>query len=168
MDARLFEGCRRKIERALEHEESIRTLSDETFTGQQKRPRLAIRRTHAVDEYVVYIDYMPELADLFDRVGLILGDAIHNLRSALDHLTFQLAVAYTGGALQHEARIQFPIAATSIEFQKAQRRLAEVSPVHVKTIESFQPYSGYRWWDSGTYYSEQLGGEFHPLAMLRR
>ena len=121
------------------------------------------------NEYSLYVDYVPDLEWLFDRVSLVLGDAIHNLRSALDHLVFQLAVVHTGETVRHERRIQFPIVTSSTKFaDEVGRRLAEVNPVHVRTIESFQPCSGHRWWAPHTYYSDQMGGEFHPLAMLRR
>jgi hypothetical protein len=53
------------------------------------------------------------MVDVRDEWGLIAGDAIHNLRCALDHLAWQLAMRYFNGVEPKDPRvirnIQFPI-----------------------------------------------------------
>jgi hypothetical protein len=75
------------------------------------------------------------------RLGLLLGDFIHNLRSALDNLVCQLALL--GGAESCNTT-QFPICDTPELFTEARERgrLAGVRPEHVASIERFQPYQG--------------------------
>lgn len=72
------------------------------------------------------------------RLGLIFGDVIHNLRSALDNLVCQLALLGSGDC----RRTQFPICSTPADF--AHRRntwLSGVDAEHVDRIESYQPYA---------------------------
>jgi len=79
--AELFKGARLKIKRAEEH---INNLS-------QMISAMTNRKNH-----VVLIDRDPETGDNFLKVGhieflpdtfpLILGDALHNLRAALDYM----------------------------------------------------------------------------------
>ena len=75
------------------------------------------------------------------RLGLLLGDFVHNLRSALDNLVCQLA--YLGGADSCQMT-QFPICDTAALFAKNLKRgrLAGLRPEHVAMIERFQPYQG--------------------------
>jgi hypothetical protein len=47
------------------------------------------------------------------EIGVIAGDAVHNLRSALDHLAWQLALLNTA---KPHPRTQFPIARSESEF----------------------------------------------------
>lgn len=46
-----------------------------------------------------------------DEFALIIGDAVHNLRSTLDHLAYELTVAHSGRPLSKalEERTEFPI-----------------------------------------------------------
>jgi hypothetical protein len=75
------------------------------------------------------------------RLGLLLGDFVHNLRSALDNLVCQLA--YLGGATSCETT-QFPICDSPERFAGAvnRGRLAGASGEHIAMIERFQPYHG--------------------------
>lgn len=85
---------------------------------------------------------LKEAADVPLELGLILGDFVHNTRSALDHLVYQL-VLLAGGA-PHE-RHQFPILDSEADWQskitKNPRGMLEfVNPSLVAVIESLQPY----------------------------
>lgn len=72
----------------------------------------------------------------------IAGDVVHNLRSALDHLAYQLAVTGTPGK-EPSRRVEFPIAkdATTYEAEKA-RKLEGIRPDTVKVIDALKPYKG--------------------------
>jgi hypothetical protein len=71
--------------------------------------------------------------------AVIIGDVVHNLRSALDHLAWQLVLA--NGA-EPTARTQFPIYSTeqSYRAERAQQLLAGMSDEDKTAIESFQPF----------------------------
>jgi hypothetical protein len=83
-----------------------------------------------------------------DTLGLIVGDAIHNLRSSLDHMAVALAKAGAEAkgitmTSEEEARIQFPIVLSDEEFlkQNDRGRLAHVDPRARAFIEARQPYN---------------------------
>jgi hypothetical protein len=79
--------------------------------------------------------------------GTMLGDAVHNFRSALDHLVWQLILLNTGkdGTTEN----QFPIASTGAQYWSKgkndspslrSRRLKGVSEKHRIMIDRVQPY----------------------------
>ena len=73
------------------------------------------------------------------RWGTILGDVIHNLRSALDHLAF--ALADVNAPDRGDDRITlFPITQDKTDFDSKRRRLKFVSDRHVEMIEREQPW----------------------------
>jgi len=74
------------------------------------------------------------------RLGVILGDLVHNVRSALDHLVWQLVLL--NGETPSRANA-FPIASTEGDWEAGvDRRLAGVSSNHRAIIQSVQPYKG--------------------------
>jgi hypothetical protein len=89
------------------------------------------------------------------RWGVILGDCVHNLRSALDHLICQLTLL-DGGTMEDCAQTQFPIVSEGeARFeQQADRRIPRLSKKHRALVKKAQPY--------------QAGNEAasHPLAIL--
>jgi hypothetical protein len=87
---------------------------------------------------------------------LVIGDAVHNLRSALDHIAYQLALGgyqtqHHGGPipLGHQRRIMFPVVATSnnpslsvgdFYAQVAKGQLRYVPHDAAAAIKALQPY----------------------------
>jgi hypothetical protein len=81
------------------------------------------------------------------RVAVLVGDYLYNLRSALDHLVYTLAVANLGEPLPEKiARgSEFPIFNDAISYAKGQsRKIGGIAPEAQKTIEEFQPYHARR------------------------
>jgi len=76
-------------------------------------------------------------------LGLILGEVIHDLRSALDQLAWQLAMAHVGEEVLSELRvgnaIVFPITSSPERF-KSHRATPCFGPEALELIESRQPY----------------------------
>ncbi len=72
--------------------------------------------------------------------GLYLGDAVHNLRSSLDHLIYQLAIA--AGNPSVGDRTQFPIYAvdTPKNRKRIDRMIKPISPDAQSRIKALQPY----------------------------
>jgi hypothetical protein len=132
-----IDGCIAKLDRADEH---LEALSAET---------LAFLRTHPFElrgevnkdagRYSVRIRLKERPPA---RLGLIVGDAVHNLRAALDHLATNLAIL--GGA-QGTGQNQFPILRDRPSSQKARARwdsmLSNVPPPARAAIDQCQPYS---------------------------
>jgi hypothetical protein len=94
---------------------------------------------------------------------LELGDAVHNLRSALDHLVWALIL--TEGRVQPNKRTQFPVFEDDTADgwtnprRTAQRTLAAIHPIHGRVIKGIQPY---------TWKSRGKDPALHPLARLSR
>jgi hypothetical protein len=87
------------------------------------------------------------------RLGVLLGDCVHNLRSALDHLICQVTLL-DGGT--NCSKTQFPIASKSeAQFEgMADDRIPDLSAEHRALVKRAQPYQ------AGD------GAASHPLAVL--
>jgi len=75
-----------------------------------------------------------------------IGDALHNMRSCLDSIAFELATRHTGGSMtdKQERAIQFPICETSDDFEEFlddKRRQPLFGPVERKALRCVQPFS---------------------------
>jgi hypothetical protein len=123
--------------RAKQHLESAKAISDAFLKSkfhvlmpyENSKGRLTIR----VEEIK---PYPPEMA-------LLIGDAAHNLRCALDHLAF--AFAKPANAKEEKA-VQFPIVSKRRDFRgEANRRLPGVPRRVRAAIERLQPYHGRKW-----------------------
>jgi hypothetical protein len=129
-------GIRLKIERAKQHIRDLDAaisafLRDHPYTlGAKPHPMSQIRHTTL---------YVAEVKAVPDDISLIIGDAIHNLRSALDYLMWQLVEA-AGGTPGKS--IYFPISETAQQYQSTigNREIQKISPSALDIIESVQPY----------------------------
>jgi len=137
------DSWRLKLDRATEH---VNALDHAIERFLDLKP-YAARRVINSDgtEYVFVWEKVQRTPDCF---ALIAGDAIHNLRSSLDHMAVELAkagAAASGTAMtkEEEARIQFPIVESRNEFdeQVSRRRLQHVKACAQAIIERAQPYN---------------------------
>lgn len=78
------------------------------------------------------------------QLGFIIGDCVHNARSALDHLAYQLALVGKDGQLSRsqERAIQFPIFSECDNYRKEYWRIKPLRPQDAARIEELQPYNG--------------------------
>jgi hypothetical protein len=81
-------------------------------------------------------------AEIPTSIPIIAGDAIHNLRSVLDHLVWQLIL--TQGQKPRPGVTGFPITETLEEYRtpKIRRKIEGVGPIAEATIDALQPYKG--------------------------
>jgi hypothetical protein len=88
-----MKGCWAKLDRARSHIDALRR--EITEVSGDDLDSVPLRREFEPEHgAVVYrIDRVPEVRDSW---GLIIGDALHNFRSALDHLWWQLATLNLG------------------------------------------------------------------------
>lgn len=156
-----FDGCWAKVERAKEHRDALQRFIAETFAVESNRPVIGLKNDRNTGEHVLYVEHVPDFSTFLRRVVLILGDALHNLRSALDHLAFQLAIRHTGGKVAKPKAVQFPIFDSPADWvRESDRWLAEVSPADRAIIERFQPYHAIK---SG----EGIWHVLHPFRLIR-
>ena len=149
------------MDRAKEHRDRLDRYIRDTFSLETNRLRLGIKFDVGTGQHELYVSHSPDLGLVLGRVGLCLGDIMHNFRSALDHLTYQLALWNTGGQVSRPKRVQFPILDDPGHFQSARAdALRDVHPDHQAIIERFQPYNRIA---EGL----AIGPDFHSFALLR-
>ena len=128
--------CWLKLLRAEEHLDAFLTQLDAVVRAQPVE--LGVRRDGGHFDLVV-----SQLPDIPPACGVVLGDAIHNYRSALDHLAWAL-VARFGAKVSATAqsRIQFPMANSARAYRDGLAdRLPGVPAIpHGAIIRRYQPY----------------------------
>jgi hypothetical protein len=129
-----FYGARLKIERARRH---MNDLQHAAQLYGDTHPHIVTVETDAVTgDNLLRIDPADPLPD---ELLLILGDAIHNLRSALDHAWCMMVVTQGTWA-------KFPFRRTRTEFEAAVNGLKDNVSDEIKQclLHSVQPYPGGR------------------------
>jgi len=115
VDQPSLDGCYVKIARANKHrnelDRRIRELLDSI------KEAVVTETTYDTDagQFVVWIRHAPPVPD---ELSAVAGDALHNLRSALDHLIYQVVWSLTGKPWEDG---QFPIAGAPDRFTKRDR-----------------------------------------------
>jgi hypothetical protein len=129
-----------KLGRADEHTQAIKS---EIRRWRDSNPYL-ITREHNTDftrhSLVAHVGIHPPLV----RWSLMVGDVIHNLRSALDHLVYAIAVMESKGVipLPGESNIMFPIRNSDTDFRSVEKkRLMSLRTESRTAIEACQPYN---------------------------
>lgn len=144
-----LEGCREKQRRGMKHLQDLDSAIADWVgePGVEPKPyRISSEFRPDSREYVFTGQLLKPLDDLL-LWGVMFGDAMHNLRSALDHLVCQLVLLNTGKRATGEN--QFPICDTGAAYWSAgskgqastrERRLRGVSDAHKALIDEMQPY----------------------------
>jgi hypothetical protein len=143
-----LEGCREKQRRGMKHLHDLDDAIAEWVgePGVDPKP-YEISGEFCADsrEYVFTGKLTKPLDDLL-LWGIVFGDAIHNLRSALDHLVWQLVLL---NEKKPTGANQFPICDTGANYwslgkdgKQSHRewRLEGVSDAHKALIDEMQPY----------------------------
>jgi hypothetical protein len=104
-----FSSIDAKLRRAQFHREALGRLVESDFREPQRRVRLKATLDQASGFHVFEIAAVPELGDLVEDVCLITADFVHNLRSALDHLAWQLACKMQAGLPSDPDIVYFPV-----------------------------------------------------------
>ena len=136
-----LDGCRARLDRAEKH---LDTLHDEMKIFLEGDKQTFTVEFDSVDQS--YVVHYKELQEIPLYWGIALGDVVHNIRSALDNLVYQLVLL--AGAEPHGIH-QFPITdhpnewITKVEYPPECRKLGAldfIDPRYVAFIKSLQPY----------------------------
>ena len=127
-----------RLDRALQH---LRSLETEARRWRQGHP---YRVTHEPDPQTskkrirVEVLEQPPAA-----IRLLIGDCVHNLRSALDNLIYELLVARHGDPppTKFVEYSEFPIFSQPMSAKARKRRIGGIAPVVRTIIEGLQPYN---------------------------
>jgi hypothetical protein len=127
-----------KLHRSTENFEEVKTrVSTRLNSGEF---RVSMQLNADATEHVWKI-HAPNGTDFTD-VSVCVGDCLHNLRSALDHLVYAIAVHESGqNPPPKESTLAFPLANDPAEFKKAKNRIATLSSGAQDVIEQMQPYN---------------------------
>jgi hypothetical protein len=126
-----------KVKRAREHIADLDRRIHLFFTG-PPNPYPLIREieTHTGDLVIKLDRCEPVPEDL----PLVIGDALQNLRTALDHLVWQLVLSNGGTPGTQTA---FPITKNAQQYKSvAPGKTKGVTPEAAKMIDAFRPYGG--------------------------
>jgi hypothetical protein len=147
-------SCRAKLDRAKAHVYALH--ADVYQANGEERDLVSLGRQYEPEtQAIVY--RMKRLPQVRDSWGLLIGDAIHNYRSALDHLWWQLAINKLGREpSEKEAKdIQFPILGSAADWL-SHRYFRHIDPGDAAHVKPMQPF--YR----------RAPNTFHPLDALNK
>ncbi|MGW6927944.1 hypothetical protein ACWGA9_42910 [Streptomyces sp. NPDC054950] len=157
MEASL-DGCWAKVQCAEKH---FDTLCKEISDFRTVNPyRVSVKMDEPNHSWIFHIW---DVVEPDPGWGLTLGDCLHDARSTLDHLIYQLAILNVGRSLSDEEarRIQFPIADDAQKYQNQEGRfLRNLRAVDKARIRELQPYHA---WDETLWGPHQMPGPPAPI-----
>jgi hypothetical protein len=124
-----------KIERAREHITDLDSAIHDFF---HSKPYQVSTKRDATRRLIYFVSSVKPTPT---RFATIAGDAIQNLRSALDHLAWQLFLIGTRGTADGN-RVYFPIAHDAITYNAKLRKLSCMRHDAITTLNTIQPYKG--------------------------
>lgn len=134
-----------RIDRANEHLGELTEIHDAVCAAQSQATTIKTNMNVTIQPDQAVPIIMVEHGDILipDRISILIGETIYNLRSALDYLVNRLARLHSG---DKERGTQFPIESTKDGFGKRKDTFLQgVNNVHVAAIEKLQPYNGCEW-----------------------
>lgn len=140
-----LDGVEAKLQRAKEH---MHTCWDAYHAALSANAvTLRLEPDPEAGYYVGKVESVPTLPP---SIGVLVGDVVHEFRSALDHLAWQAALRQTD---KPHRRTSFPITDSEKDYGLACAYISNLGPEESAIVERFQPYN--------------RGGEYSPLRMLR-
>lgn len=135
-----LDGARAKIDRAVHHLREIDDAIGKLWAAETKNVSTAPPRHKMEGNHLVV--FRQHSAPVDPSFSLSVGDFIHNTRSSLDHLVYQLALLNNAPA-KAAAKSSFPIHLTHGKFQNAtaEKVAPFINPTALADIEKLQPYS---------------------------
>ncbi len=127
-----------KLDRALQHLQSLESKVRLWKEGDTHRYIPEFDRKSGKKRIKVEILDTPPI-----EFGIIIGDCLHNLRSALDNLVYELIVACHGDPPppRFVERSEFPIFGPKVMNSSAcQKRIGGIAPAAQAIIKELQPY----------------------------
>ncbi|MCA1452073.1 hypothetical protein I6F35_02440 [Bradyrhizobium sp. BRP22] len=124
-----------KIDRANKH---IRDLQIAIAAFVESRPlEIGVKRDSHTKRPIYYVTAVRPIPH---EIPLILGDAIHNLRTALDHLAQQLYLVGTG-ATTYSSKTEFPISESTQKLRGVIKdKCKGIRPEAIDELLALEPY----------------------------
>jgi hypothetical protein len=133
-------GCHMKITRAWEHREGLDAVVGPALNWESDPIQLSAKLDPDTGDHVFRVTAIPE--EWVMRIGVILGDIVHNLRSALEYLFFELCCEYLGADKTERlgSQVQFPIEDCSQGLANKRQHFNKIPSSHWAIIDGAQPY----------------------------
>jgi len=125
-----------KIKRAKEHVANVYRLTRAFI--ESRAYGHGTKRDPRTGELLYYVTRAPDKAP--SEISAVAGDAIQNLRSALDHLACSLVLA-AGGKPHRNTGFPIHVSATEYEYFK-RRKVQGMSKAAIEAIDALKPYKG--------------------------
>jgi hypothetical protein len=126
-----------KLERAERH---IYDLDERWDIFRKEAYRVEFRNDESTGARTYYL---AQALDPDIEFSTIIGDAVHNLRSSLDHLAYHVMSISPGITDKDLKRTHFPIAEDVNKYQTEQRgQIERMRQDAIKTIDDIEPYGG--------------------------
>jgi hypothetical protein len=127
-----------KIERARAHTHDLKNAINSFFASTPYK--VATKRDPNTRKLIYYV---ARVSPTPVHLAIIAGDVIQNLRSALDHLVYQLFLVGTKGTKGLGRHVSFFIAADAARYQSGLRgTLQGVRPEAIDALSAIEPYCG--------------------------
>ena len=140
-----FFGIRVKLQRAYEQLDAFYGEMAAFLDTDPYEPRVQFRRVPGnltapiVKDFAIRMIVKKPCPPMW---SVIIGEIVHDLRSALDHSIFELVIHATGTWLSEESRTQFPIFIDDAKYDTSSLpMLRGVSDNAAVLIKSFQPFA---------------------------
>lgn len=151
-------SARLKLDRARAHADELSRLIRSEYDeaqGDTDAPSAVTFRKQLTEGRDAFLITVASVRHPADQCAVVLGDALHNFRSALDHVAWELATRHKGGT--PSGSTAFPVRARRADFDapSVARALADVSEADRERITNLQPFR-----QAFTHGSE------HPLVSL--
>lgn len=128
------DSVRAKLARAQEHILEV----DAALSGVDPRTRYIVTRSRRLPPEAHIIDMGDKLPEDPTRVPLLVGEALQNLRSALDHLVGELE---RRNGVDRDSQFEFPIFWDAARYKKeSPKKVRGVPAAALAVIENSQPY----------------------------
>jgi hypothetical protein len=135
-----LDGVWAKLDRARLHLDDLHTCMARLFTPKQDGAATAAHEYNSDRQELIV--RLPKATPTDPSFPLLVGDCIHNARSALDHLVFQLAILNRAPSAAAN-KTMFPVCLTPEQFRDSTARKVApfVSGATLAEIEKLQPYA---------------------------
>ena len=133
-----IDRVRVKINRAIDHQCS---LEEEVRAFLSSGPYRVATRTDPATRRLIY--YVQSVQDTPVGISSVAGDVLQNLRSALDHLAFELFMLGTLGKAGDGKHISFPIFDDANEYNSyAAGKVKGMPASAIAALDATKPYRG--------------------------
>jgi len=134
-----LEGVRAKLDRAQHHFIDLHERIKAALSPEKDRKGATTYEVNSEGHTVIKLS---KAEPLDSALPLIVGDCVHNLRSALDHLVYQLAIL-NGAGSDAASKTAFPIYLKSKAFKNVvdDKVAPFISSAALAEIEALQPYN---------------------------